>query len=244
MRARWRRWTVRVVHFCWDWLRRHGALTAESPGRYRFADFGQRAVIAFPPGAIFGEQAIAIGSGALIGERVSLTAGAVPGQDLGGRVVLRIGRGCSIGRGSFVVAHESIEIGDDVFVAPYAYITDQNHSYADLDTPIGRQWPRNAPVAIGDGCWIGAGCVILPGARLGRHVTVAAGSVVRGEFPDFCVIGGTPARVLRRYDPEYGWVSATAPAGPATVHLGPSTAAAALRMVDVGPPSMAGSAGG
>jgi acetyltransferase-like isoleucine patch superfamily enzyme len=60
--------------------------------------------------------------------------------------------------------------------------------------------------------------VILPGTRLGRHVTVAAGSVVRGEFPDNCVIGGTPARLLRRYDPEFGWVSPTAPANPATVH--------------------------
>jgi acetyltransferase-like isoleucine patch superfamily enzyme len=47
---------------------------------------------------------------------------------------------------------------------------------------------------------------------------VAAGSVVRGEFPDYCVIGGTPARLLRRYDPDFGWVSPTAPANPATVH--------------------------
>ncbi len=217
----WRRWTVRAVHYLWEWVRRHGTLTAEHPGRYRFAHLGEGVVIAFPPGALFGESAISIGAGTLVGERVSLTAGVVPGQDLTGWVVLRIGSGCSVGRGSLIVAHESVDIGNDVFIAPYGYITDQNHTYADLDTPIGRQWPRNTPVVIGDGCWIGAGCVILPGARLGRHVTVAAGSVVRGEFPDYCVIGGAPAQVLRRYDPELGWVSPAVlpvPTSPLPVH--------------------------
>lgn len=219
MRSRWwRRWTVRAVHYGWEWLRRHGTLTAKHPGRYRFAHLGERAVIAFPPGDLFGEAAISIGEGTLVGERVSLTAGLMPGQDLQGWVVLRIGRRCSIGRGSLVVAHESVDIGDDVFIAPYNYVTDQNHSYADLDTPIGRQLPRNSPVVIGDGCWVGAGCVILPGTRLGHHVTVAAGSVVRGEFPDYCVIGGAPARLLRRYDPNNGWVPATASTSPAIVH--------------------------
>jgi acetyltransferase-like isoleucine patch superfamily enzyme len=213
----WLAWKVRAVHLGWEWIQRNGMLTADHPGRYRFARFGEGAVIAFPPGAMFGESAISIGDDTVIGERVSLTAGVVPGQDLSGWTLLRIGDGCSIGRGSLLVAHESIHIGDDVFMAPYCYITDQNHTYTDLDTPIGRQWPRNNPVSVGDGCWIGARCVILPGTRLGRHVTVAAGSVVRGEFPDYCVIGGTPARLLRRYDPEFGWVSPIAPSNPASV---------------------------
>jgi acetyltransferase-like isoleucine patch superfamily enzyme len=224
----WRRWMVRAVHFAWEWVRAHGALTAEHPGPYRFAHFGAGSMIAFPPGAMFGETSISIGDATLIGERVSLTAGVVPGQDLCGWIVLRIGNRCSIGRGSMLVAHESIEIGDDVFFAPYAYVTDQNHSYTDLDTPIGRQWPVNRPVVIGNGCWIGAGCVILPGTRLGRHVTVAAGSVVRGEFPDNCVIGGSPARLLRRYDPQYGWIPVPAapaatvdPAAPTSPAVGP-----------------------
>jgi acetyltransferase-like isoleucine patch superfamily enzyme len=48
------------------------------------------------------------------------------------------------------VAHHSIVIGDDVFTGPYVYITDQNHSYADPDMPIGRQWPVNtsSPITI------------------------------------------------------------------------------------------------
>ena len=86
-----------------------------------------------------------------------------------------------IGRGSHIVAHHSIVIGDDVFTGPYVYITDQNHGYADPDMPIGRQWPSNTAVSIGPGTWLGAGVIVLPGARIGRNVVVAAGSVVRGH---------------------------------------------------------------
>ncbi len=54
---------------------------------------------------------------------VSLSAGMVPGQDLGPDRVLRIDDRCVIGRGSHVVAHHSLLIGDDVFIGPYAYIS-------------------------------------------------------------------------------------------------------------------------
>jgi acetyltransferase-like isoleucine patch superfamily enzyme len=119
--------------------------------------------------------------------------------------LLRIGDRCVIGRGSHIVAHYSITIGDDVFTGPYVYITDQNHGYTDPDVPIGRQWPSNAAVSIGSGSWLGAGVIILPGAVIGRNVVVAAGSVVRGEVPDCCVIAGVPARVIREYVSGTGW---------------------------------------
>ena len=99
-----------------------------------------------------------------------------------------------IGRGSHIIAHHSIVIGDDVFTGPYVYITDQNHGYTDPDVPIGRQWPSNTAVSIGPGTWLGAGAIVLPGAQIGRNVVVAAGSVVRGMVPDRCVIAGVPRR--------------------------------------------------
>ena len=119
--------------------------------------------------------------------------------------MLRVGDRCVIGRGSHIVAHRSVEIGDDVFTGPYVYITDQNHGYTDPDVPIGRQWPSNETVSIGSGAWLGAGAIVLPGARIGRNVVVAAGSVVRGEVPDRCVVAGVPARVVREYIPGSGW---------------------------------------
>jgi hypothetical protein len=60
-------------------------------------------------------------------------------------------------------------------------------------------------VEIGPGCWIGTGAVILPGARIGRNVVVAAGAVVRGAVPDHAVVAGAPARIVRRWTPADGW---------------------------------------
>ncbi|NYI07440.1 acetyltransferase-like isoleucine patch superfamily enzyme [Allostreptomyces psammosilenae] len=207
--AAWRRRaTSRLVHRAWGWLRQAGAVSADRPGPFRFGALGAGTRLAFPLGTIFGEHAIHIGPFCVIGEQVTLSAGMLPGQDLGpgSEPVLRLGGGVVLGRGSHVVAHQSISIGDDVFCGPYVYITDANHSYDDPDQPIGKQWPRCAPVEIGSGGWIGAGAVILPGARLGRNVVVAAGAVVRGEVPDHAVVAGAPARVVRRWDPEAGWV--------------------------------------
>jgi acetyltransferase-like isoleucine patch superfamily enzyme len=167
---------------------------------------------AFPPGSVFGEPWITVGEDTLIAAFVSLSAGMVPGQDLGPVPVLRIGDRCVIGRGSHIVAHHSLLIGDDVFTGPYVYVTDQNHGYADPDVPIGRQMPVNAAVRIGSGSWLGAGAVVLPGACIGRNVVIAAGSVVRGTVPDRCVVAGVPAKVVRVYAPGDGWSLRPGPA--------------------------------
>jgi acetyltransferase-like isoleucine patch superfamily enzyme len=193
------------VHWGWEAVQRAGAVTADTPAGRRFAAFGRGSMAAFPPGAVFGERSIAIGADTLIGASVTLSAGMVPGQDLGPAPVLQIGDRCVIGRGSHIVAHHSLVIGDDVFTGPYVYITDQNHGYADPDIPIGRQTPREAAVRIGSGSWLGAGVVVLPGACIGRNVVIAAGSVVRGPVPDRCVAAGVPARVVRAYQPGAGW---------------------------------------
>ena len=197
--------TGRVVRWGWRAVQRAGAVTGQTPEGRRFAAFGPGSRLAFPPGSVFGEGSIVIGADVVVGEMVSLSAGMVPGQDLGPEPVLRIGDRCVIGRGSHVVAHQSVLLGDDVFVGPYTYITDQNHGYADPDVPIGRQLPRNSAVRIGAGSWLGAGAIVLPGAVIGRNVVVAAGSVVRGVVPDRCVIAGVPARVVRTYALDTGW---------------------------------------
>jgi acetyltransferase-like isoleucine patch superfamily enzyme len=62
------------------------------------------------------------------------------------------------------------------------------------------------------------GAVILPGARIGRNVAVAPGSVVRGDVPDRCVVAGVPVRVIREHTPA-GWRPAGM-AGPRDHHLG------------------------
>ncbi len=180
-------------------------MTAECPGPYRFRRIGGGTRLAFPQGTVFGEQWIELGEHCIIGEQVTLTAGMMPGLDLGPQSVLRLGNGVVLGRGSHVVASQTVVIGDEVYCGPYVYITSDNHSYDDPAQPVGKQWPRTAPVEIGTGSWLGAGAVILPGARLGRNVVVAAGAVVRGEVPDHAVVAGAPAKVVRTWDPAAGW---------------------------------------
>ncbi|WP_461009484.1 acyltransferase [Streptomyces capparidis] len=205
LRAGRRRAASRLVHRGWQWLREAGSVTADRPGPLRFARIGEGTRLAFPLGTVFGEQCIELGAHCVIGEQVTLSAGMLPGLDLGPDPIVRIGDGCVIGRGSHVVAHHRVVIGRDVFCGPYVYITDENHSYDDTEQPVGRQWPRTAAVEIGPGSWLGSGCVILPGATLGRNVVVAAGAVVRGTVPDFSVVAGAPAKVVRRYVPDSGW---------------------------------------
>jgi acetyltransferase-like isoleucine patch superfamily enzyme len=194
-----------MVHRGWQRMQDIALITADTAAGRRFARFGRGASMAFPTGAVFGERWIEVGEDTMIGMGVTLCAGMVPGQDLGAHPVVRIGDRCVIGRGSHIVGHRSVEIGDDVFTGPYIYITDQNHGYADPDVPIGRQWPSNDTVSIGQGTWLGAGAIVLPGARIGRNVVVAAGSVVRGEVPDRCVVAGVPAKVVRSYVTGAGW---------------------------------------
>jgi acetyltransferase-like isoleucine patch superfamily enzyme len=199
-----------AVHRVWEWLRTHAEISPSTPAGRRFAYLGEGACIGFPTGAIYGEPWIRVGDHTLIGVHVTLSAGFVPGLDLGPDPIVTIGRACSIGRGSHIVGHQSIEIGDDVFTGPYVYITDQNHGYEDPGTPIGLQLPVNRPVSIGAGSWLGAGSIILPGASIGRNVVVAAGSVVRGAIPDRCVAAGVPARVVREHTAD-GWRPSAGP---------------------------------
>lgn len=202
----WRhRVASRLVHAGWRRLQSAGAVTAARPGPYRFGAIGHGTRLAFPQGTVFGEPWIHLGEYCIIGEQVTLTAGMMPGLDLGPEPILRLGNGVVLGRGSHVVASVPVVFGNDVYCGPYVYVTSDNHSYDDTAQPVGKQWPRTAPVEIGAGSWLGSGCVILPGARLGRNVVVAAGAVVRGEVPDFAVVAGAPARIVRRWEPETGW---------------------------------------
>ena len=194
----------RAVHWGWREFQQAGLVTADTPAGQAFKAFGRGSIMAFPPGSVFGESAIEVGEGTLIGQLVTVSVGIVPGQDFSGMTVLTIGDRCVIGRGSHIVAHESITIEDDVWTGPYVYVTDQNHGYEDPDTPIGNQFPVNRPVRIGAGSWVGAGAIILPGANIGRNVVVAAGSVVRGKVPDRCVVAGVPAKVVREHT-KAGW---------------------------------------
>jgi acetyltransferase-like isoleucine patch superfamily enzyme len=200
-----RRMAAVAIDVGWSWVCDLGAIGPNHPRARRFGAFGEGSLIAFPPGAIFNERWIRIGSRTMIGPYVSLSAGMAPGQQMVSDPVVSIGDRTLIGRGSHVVGHFCVEIGDDIQTGPYVYITDQNHVYRDPDVPIGAQWPIESSVHIGSGSWLGTGVVVLPGSRIGRNVAVGAGSVVTGVLPDHCVAVGSPAKVVKQYSPADGW---------------------------------------
>lgn len=177
-------------------LRAWAAIGPDTRRGRRFGAFGRGSIVCFPPATIMNERYIRIGRDTMIGPDVVLSAGMVPGQQCVTDPVVRIGDRCLIGRGSGIVGHLAIDIGDDVWTGHYVYITDQNHGYADPQLPISKQSQPERPVIIGEGSWLGHGTVVLPGARIGRHVVIGANSVVTGEIPDHSVAVGAPARVV------------------------------------------------
>ena len=195
-----------VIQRGWARFRIAGAIAPGTAAAERFGAFGAGSIMGFPTSVLYGERHIRVGSGTTINTWVTLAAGYHPTQPGLPETVISIGDNSVIGMRSGIVAHESVTIGDDVWTGQDVYITDANHGYSDPATPPGKQLGAHHGVVIEDGCWIGHGTVILAGAHLGKHVVVGAGSVVRGTFPDRAVIGGIPARIIRRHEPGVGWV--------------------------------------
>jgi acetyltransferase-like isoleucine patch superfamily enzyme len=104
---------------------------------------------------------------------------------------IRFGDRCFVNVGSTIIAVEEIVVGDDVAFANDVYVMDSD-SHGVEGKPH-----KQAPIRIGDGCWIGARAMILPGVTLGKRVLVAAGAVVTRDVPDDSLVAGNPARVIR-----------------------------------------------
>lgn len=203
-----RDWRGDVFADVWQWFCANAAIGPTSRRGKKFGMFGVGSIILFPSTTIYNEEYIQIGNNTMIGSHVALSAGMMPGQQCLTNPVVRIGDRCLIGRGSGIVGHLSIDIGDDVWTGHHVYITDQSHGYEDISIPISRQTQPERAVSIGEGSWLGHGVVVLPGARIGKHVAVGANSVVTGVLPDYCVAVGSPAQVIRQYHESDGWTPA------------------------------------
>lgn len=196
-----------IVQYLHRVAKTYGSISPDTRSARRFAKLGWGSLITFPQGSMFGEQAIFIGDNTLISEHVTMSVGYMPNVPTLTDSALVIGDRCVVGARSTLTAHGRIELGDDVWLGKDVFISDSSHGYQDPTVPVGRQMGEHQSISIGSGSWIGHGAVILPGTTLGRQVVVAAGAVVRGEFPDHSVVAGVPAKVVRRFEPEVGWIS-------------------------------------
>jgi maltose O-acetyltransferase len=88
-----------------------------------------------------------------------------------------------------------ISIGENVSIGPQAMIITGNHHIGDEANRCSHLDPRG--VIIGDGVWLGARCIILPGISVGRGSVVAAGAVVTKDVPINTMVAGVPARVIK-----------------------------------------------
>lgn len=102
--------------------------------------------------------------------------------------------------GSYIQALNGIEVGSNVIHAVGLTIISSNHDVCDFVKHV-----KSAPVIIGDNCWLSANITILPAVELGNHTIVAAGSVVTRSFLEGnCIIGGVPAKVIKKLPPYNG----------------------------------------
>ncbi len=191
----------------WERFVRRATIGPRSARARRFRAFGEGSAVCVPIATLYGEEYIELGADCIVGPYSTLSAGVMPGHVPDHIPVVTIGDRCLIGKGSGIVGHFSIEIGDDVFTGHHVYVTDANHGYEDVTLPIGKQFAAPRPVSIGAGSWLGHGTVVLPGSMIGEHVVVGAGSVVTGKLPSFSVAVGNPARVIRQYE-DGAWARA------------------------------------
>lgn len=121
-------------------------------------------------------------------------------RELGEELI--IGENVGIAANAFIAMRGTITIGDNTIFGPGVSIHAENHNFSDLNKPIRKQGATRKEVTIGKDCWIGSKAVILDGVNIGNHVIVAAGAVVTKDVPDYAIVGGVPAKIIKQRKEE------------------------------------------
>ncbi|MBB6372537.1 DapH/DapD/GlmU-related protein [Chryseobacterium shigense] len=136
-----------------------------------------------------------------IGKRVRIYPNArleVHGKD----AALIIEDNVGISQNVHITAGGILVIKKSATILANTYVTDIDHEYEDVNVPVLQQEMSIKKTEIGENCFIGMGVAIQAGTILGKHCIVGSNSVVRGTFPDYCVIAGIPAKIIKKYNPE------------------------------------------
>lgn len=113
---------------------------------------------------------------------------------------LSIGDRVYINAGAFIEAHHELIIGNDVLMAPFASIIDDDRHQVEPGAGLCK-----GPTIVGNNVWLGRNVAVLPGVTIGDGAVIGANSVVTKSIPPNSFAAGSPAQVVRKLDIPEGW---------------------------------------
>lgn len=108
---------------------------------------------------------------------------------------VELGDHCSVN--PFATLRGPIKGGNGIRIGAYACLTGFNHGFSDVTKPVWQQPHTSEGIVLGEDVWIGSHVTVLDGVKVGSHCILAAGAVVTKDVPDYAIVGGNPARVIR-----------------------------------------------
>lgn len=126
---------------------------------------------------------------------------------------ITISEDVGIAQNVHITSGSNLTIGKSSTILANVFITNIDHDYTTIGVNILKQGMIIKETKIGDNCFIGIGAAIQAGTILGNHCVVGANSVVKGIFPDYSIIAGVPAKVVKRYNIQNGLWEKTNPDG-------------------------------
>ncbi|MEY3760385.1 MAG: hypothetical protein RIR39_1876 [Pseudomonadota bacterium] len=108
---------------------------------------------------------------------------------------ISVGHDCLIGEGCRI--RGNVTIGNDVLLAQNVELISFGHGFERSDVPMRLQAETFGSIEIGNDVWIGVNAVVLPNVKIGNHAIVGAGSVVTKDVPDWAIVGGVPAKLIK-----------------------------------------------
>ena len=162
--------------------------------RRQFASWGAGSRIHYPA-KVVAPHLVRVGERVTISEHAWLNAKDDRGE---GTPTLTVGNGTYIGRFVQINAWRHVVIENEVLIADRVFISDADHNYGNIGVPILLQGDGfKGSVVLREGCWLGIGVVVMPGVTVGKNAVIAANAVVTADVPDYTVVGGIPARVIK-----------------------------------------------
>jgi acetyltransferase-like isoleucine patch superfamily enzyme len=110
---------------------------------------------------------------------------------------IEIGDNSSVNSFCNINGNGGVEIGKNVRIASHCVILSSTHNFSDISKTIHSQGVSGIKTIIEDDVWIGSHCVIVGGVTIGSHSIIAAGAIVLEDVPEYSIVGGVPARIIK-----------------------------------------------